>query len=53
MCKGTDFWDCVQDATADTLTIGDGDGGKAIAIIVFVYHYISIIYVLNGRKVKP
>lgn len=20
MCKGTDFWDCVQDATADTLT---------------------------------
>ena len=21
MCKGTDFWDCVQDATADTLTV--------------------------------
>ena len=32
-------------------TVADGDGGKARAMIVFVYCFISIIYVLNGRKV--
>jgi hypothetical protein len=30
---------------------GDGDGSQATAILVFVYCFISIIYVLNGRKV--
>ena len=33
--------------------VRDGDGLQGWATIVFVYHYISIIYVLNGRKVKP
>ena len=33
--------------------VGDGDGDEARTGRVFVYHYISIIYVLNGRKVKP
>ena len=27
MCKGTDFWDYVQDATADTLTNDEGSSG--------------------------
>lgn len=27
-------------------------GGKVFTIRVFVYHFISINYVLNGRKVK-
>ena len=31
---------------------GDGDAREAGAVIVFVYHFISIVYVLNGRKVK-
>ena len=33
--------------------VADGDGGKAKATHVFVFHFISINYVLNGRKVKP
>ena len=32
--------------------VGDGDGIQGFAITVFVYHFISVIYVLNGRKVK-
>jgi len=33
--------------------ITNSDGGKAGAAIVFVFLFISIKYVLNGRKVKP
>ena len=33
--------------------VADGDARQAEAFIVFVYHFISINYVLNGRKVKP
>ena len=32
--------------------VGDGDGIQGFAITVFVYHFISVVYVLNGRKVK-
>ena len=30
----------------------DGDRGKFFAIREFVYHFISMAYVLNDRKVK-
>ena len=29
------------------------DVGQRFTLGVFVYHFISIVYVLNGRKVKP
>ena len=32
-------------------TIGDGDGGQAWATRVFASLLLSIIYILNGRKV--
>ena len=31
----------------------DGDSAQIGTAIVFVFHFISINYVLNGRKVKP
>ena len=32
--------------------VADGDGGQTFATIVFVYYFISMAYMLNGRKVK-
>ena len=49
-CKAT----MVKGLAADCLhALGDVDRGKAPAVFVFVYRFISMVYILNGRKVKP
>jgi len=44
MCKSTDFWDYVQDATADTLTSRGMLGAPFLAHCApFIYLIISLI----------